>query len=382
MTKKMRDLQNQIQQLQKDAQDCLVDGEGKDLSKAEAFMDRADALQKEFELLGRVEKSDKAAAQAAAEQNPVDIPGKASGFEAMLKTLANKPLDAAEKALISGADAASGENHLVPEDVRAEISELRKTYVSAKPLVTVETTDALAGSVNYESGVPAGLTAFDDGDAIAEEANPTFVQKKFAIKWFGKLIPISRILLGAEKAGLMSYLNTWFVRNAILTENESIFAALKAGYNNGTVKTVAGWKALKKSINVDLDPSCLIDGVIVTNQSGFAALDAEEDKDGRPVLQENPANRTVKMFQGLPIHVFPDAQLKNIDATHFPLIYGSLKAGCTFVGHKALEFTPSDQYLFGKNQLCLRVIEGFDVMSTDTGAYIYGSFSVTPASAA
>ena len=175
----------------------------------------------------------------------------------------------------------------------------------------------------------------------------------------------------------MNYLNRWFVKNAVLSENAAIFAALKAGYADGTPKAVAGWKALKKSINVDLDPSCLVDGVIVTNQSGFAALDAEEDKDGKPVLQENPANRTQKLFQGLTIHVFPDAQLPNIDGTHFPMIYGSLKAGCTFVEHQSLEFTLDGSYLFNKNQNCLRVIEGFDVMSTDTSAYVYGSFSAS-----
>jgi HK97 family phage major capsid protein len=268
-------------------------------------------------------------------------------------------------------------NFLVPEDVRAAINELRKTYVSAKSLVTVETTDALAGSVNYEDGVPTGLTNFDDGEALAEEEGIKFVPKKFSIVHYGKIIPVSRILLGAEKGGLMSYINRFFLRNAILTENAAIFADLKAGYNGGTVKAVAGWKALKKSITKDLDPSCLLNGVIITNQSGFAALDEEEDNDGRPVLQANPANPTEKLFQGLPIHVFPDAQLPNIDATHFPMIYGDTKAGLTFVEHKALEFALSEHANFNKNQNTLRVIEGFDTMSTDTSAYIYGSFSAT-----
>lgn len=382
MNKTMRELQAKMQELKKTADGYMVDGEGRDLDKAAECFDQIDALQKEFDLEARREKAGKAGVPDDATGVPgAGAPEKADGFKAMAKMLAGKSMTDAEKALISGTNAASGENHLVPEDVRVEINELRKTYVSAKSLVTVETTDSLAGSVNYESGAPAGLTAFDDGDAIAEETNPTFVQKKFTIGWFGKLIPVSRILLGAEKAGLMGYLNRWFVRNAVLTENKDIFDTLKAGYNAGTVKAIAGWKALKKSINVDLDPSCLIDGAIITNQSGFAALDAEEDKDGKPVLQENPANRTEKLFQGLPIHVFPDAQLPNIDSTHFPMIYGSTKAGCTFVEHESLEFTLDGSYLFNKNQNCLRVIEGFDVMSTDTSAYIYGSFSATPASA-
>ena len=296
----------------------------------------------------------------------------------MTKKANHQPLTEGEKAaLITGSDAQNGENYLVPEDVKAAINELRRTYISARDIVTVETTDALSGSVNYEDGAPAGLSSFDDGDDIAEDEAPKFKKVPFAIKHYGKLIPVSRILIGAEKAGLMSYIDRWFVKNAIVTENTAIFAKLKAGYSNGQPKVVAGWKALKKSINVDLDPSCLIGGVVVTNQSGFAVLDEEEDNDGNPILQKNPANPTQKLFQGLPVVVYPDRLLPNIDATHFPVIYGNTKAGCTFVEHKALEFATSEHYGFGKNQNTLRVIEGFDVMSTDTGAYIYGSFTAS-----
>lgn len=375
MNKKMRELQAQMLALSEEAKGYM-EGETKDLAKAEETMNKIDELQKEYDLQARLMKTAKVEAQETAV--PATATEKANGFRVIAKMLARKPLDDIEKtALISGTDATQGENYLVPEDVKAEINELRKSYVSAKNLVTVETTDALAGSVNYESGTPAGLTAFDDGDAIAEETNVSFVKKAFTIGFRGKLIPISRILLGAEKAGLMSYLDRWFVKNAVLSENSEIFSTLKAGYANGVPKAVAGWKALKKSITVDLDPSCLLDGVIITNQSGFATLDAEEDSEGRPVLQPNPANPTQKLFQGLPIHVFPDAQLANIDATHFPVIYGSVKAGCTFVEHQSLQFTLSEHYLFNKNQNCLRVIEGFDAMSTDTDAYIYGSFTAT-----
>lgn len=373
MNKRMRELQNLMAQKAAEAKG-FTEGENKDLEKAAALLDEVDELQKEFDTLERIEKTNKAGVpEAPAPQ------AKVSGFKALAKILNKKALSDEEKALITGEDAQDGENLLVPEDVRAEINELRKTYKSAKHLVTVETTDALAGSVNYEASAPAGLTEFADGEDIANETNPKFVAKKFAIRHFGKLIPISRILAGAEKAGLMGYINRWFLKNAIISENAKIFATLKEGYNEGTPKAIAGWKALKKSITVDLDPSCLIDGVIVTNQSGFACLDEEEDKDGRPVLQPNPANPTQKLFQGLPVEVFPDAQLANIDATHFPMIYGATKAGATFVEHNALEFSVSEHFLFGKNQNCIRVIEGFDVMSTDTSAYIYGSFSATVA---
>lgn len=381
MNKRMRELMEQIQQKHKEAQACMVEGEGRDLAKAEKLFDEADDLQKEYDLEARKEKAGKVAAAAA----ETGIPGgtadeankKADGFKAVAKKLNGQGMTEAEKAMISGDNAENGENYLIPEDVNLEINELRKTYISAKSIVTVETTGSLTGSVNYEDGAPEGLTDFEDGAAIAEGDEPKFVRKSFKIQHKGKLIPISRILLGSEKAGLLGYINRWFLRSAVVSENAAIFGALKSGYNGGTPKAIAGWKALKKSINVDLDPSCKLQGVIVTNQSGFACLDEEEDANGRPILQVNPANPTEKLFQGLPVHVFPDAQLPNIDGTHFPVFYGDTKAGATFVEKQGLEFATSEHYGFNKNQNYMRVIEGFDVMSTDTGAYIYGSFTAT-----
>lgn len=373
MTKEMRELQALIVAKTAEAQG-LTSGENKDIEKAASILDEVDKLQKEFDTMARLESAKKA---KAAQLPGTDNTEKADGFKTITKMLKGQALTEEEKALISGDNASSGENYLIPEDVKTAINERRKTYVSAKELVTVETTDALSGSVVYEKGAPAGLTNFDDGDEIAIEANPEFDVIKFAIEHYGKVIPVSRILASAEKGGLMNYLDRWFVKNAIISENADIFATLKAGYNEGAPKAISGWKALKKSINVDLDPSCLIGGVIATNQSGFAALDEEEDNNGRPILQQNPANPTEKLFQGLPIKVYPDAQLPNIDGTHFPIFYGNTKAGATFKEFAALEFAYSEHANFNKNQNTLRVIEGFDTISTDTSAYIYGSFAAS-----
>lgn len=374
MNKRMRELQALIAQKSTEAKG-YTEGEAKDIAKAQGLLEEIKELQKELDVLAELEQVNKGNVPT----DPVPVAEKkANGFQMLAKMLHRKALNEVEKtALVSGTNSENGETYLVPDDVRAEINELRKSYISAKPLVNVTYTDALAGSETYEDGVPTGLVDFDDGDAIPEESGVKFVLKKFTIGFKGKLIPVSRILLGAAKASLMNYLNRWFVKNAVISENAKIFSTLKAGYNAGTPKALTGWKALKKSINKDLDPSCKIDGVIITNQSGWAYLDEEEDKNGRPILQPNPANATEKLFQNLVVHVFPDAQLPNIDSTHAPVIYGSTKAGCTFVEHLNLEFAISEHVLFNKNQNCLRVIEGFDTMSTDTSAYIYGSLDIS-----
>lgn len=382
MSKKLRTLKDKLATKTTEAQ-AFLEEDNKDLEKAKKLLDECDDIQKEIDATERLEKMTGAQAQEAVADavQAEEKETKEKSFSVIKKVLTKKALTDTEKALITGEDAEDGENYLIPEDIKLEINEYRKTYATARDIVTVEETASLTGSVNYETGTPAGLTAFDDGDEIDEEDNPSFTRKTFAIKFFGKLIPVSNILQIAERAGFMPYLNRWFLRNAIITENSKIFAVLKAGYNSGTPKEVAGWEALKRSINVDLDPSVKLTGMITTNQSGFADLDEEKDANGRPILQPNPANPTEKLFQGWQIKVFPDAQLPDNDDGSHPIIYGDTKAGATMKVFQDLQFAVSEHIFFNKNQSCIRVIEGFDVMSTDTTAYIYGSFTATPAPA-
>lgn len=365
MNKRMREILAAIEKAMNEVKSFK---DQKNFDDASAKLGEIKKLKKEYE----VEK-----ALFEAEQGKVPDKGnlntekKTDGFKVVAKMLKKQQLSDTEKALVTGGT--SGENLLIPEDVDLAIRELRKQYKSAKELVTVIPTESMSGGFNFEKGTPAGLTSLDDGADVDETGNPTFDRKPFAIKLFGKLIAVSNVLKGSEKAGLMAYINKWFVRNAIITENKEIFAKLE---EDKTAKALTGWKDLKTSINKDLDPSALIGAKIVTNQTGFDILDSEVDGQGRPILQPNPANPTEKLFQGLHIEMFSDAELPNVSGKA-PVFYGSINAGCYFIEKSGLEFAVSDQYLFGKNQTALRVIEGFDTIQADTKAYEYGTLTPT-----
>ncbi len=375
MNKRMREIKQEIAELKETATKAVNEKRFDDADKA---LKQINDLSRKYDLENKLFEMGKDETPKGKAQEPT-AQKKLNGFKVLAKAVNTgmKSLDDNEKALVTGGT--NGEDNLVPEDVRLEINELRKSYISARDIVTVIPTVALKGSFNYESGTPAGLTNFDDGAAITEDTEVSFVKKSFVISLYGKLIPVSRILEGAEQSQLMNYLNRWFIKNAILSENTKIFTVLKTGK---TAKSINGWKALKESINTDLDPSALFDGVIVTNQTGFTILDEEEDNEGRPVLQPNPANPTEKLFQGLPIKVYPDSQLANISTGKAPIFYGNTKAGANFMDYKELEFGVSTEYLFNKNQDCLRVVEGFDVIGTDNAdtTYMYGTFEATPSS--
>ncbi|PKM71512.1 MAG: phage major capsid protein [Firmicutes bacterium HGW-Firmicutes-16] len=382
MNKKMREIYEKMQAKLKEIETLSVDE--KNAGTVATLFDELDALQKSYDTEAKLYDAQKKFAGLA---GGVEVPAPTSeksgltGFGVISKMVRGQrleedemkfitPQNEVQKALITGADAVNGENFLVPEDVRTAIIELRRTYISLKDsgVVTVIPTQSLAGSFNFESGTPSGLTNFSDGGAVSTGADPTFVQKPFSIALYGMIIPISNVLTMTEKSGLMAYLNKWFVKNAVLTENAQIIAKLKVGK---PAKALSGWETLKASINKDLDPSCKIGGVIVTNQSGFVYLDSEKDLTGKPILQPNPANSTQKIFQDMAVLVLPDAQLPDVSSKH-PFFYGRTSDGCWFIDLLGYLFASSEHAGFSKNQTHMRMIEGFDTVQADKDAYCYG----------
>lgn len=363
----------------------LLDPE-KDGAAMATELDELDGLQKAYDLEQRLFEAEKAHVGAGfeAEKAGKGQEDKPSGFAILAKCLRNQPLteaerkaitpsDAVVKAMLTGDNSTNGEVNLIPEDVDNTIRELRKSYVSAKNLVTVMPTKVLTGSFTWESGAPAGLVNFSDGDDIPAGKEPTFTNVKFAIGLRGIIIPVSNLLTAVEAAGLTAYLNRWFVHNAVITENKAIFEALA---KDKTVVAISKLANLGKSMTVDLDPSCLIGAVIATNQSGFAAMEEETDANGRAMLQPDPSQATRKLYKGYAVQVFPNSVLPNIDDSHAPVFYGNTKAGVYFMELEYLLFDSSAHAGFGKNQTHFRVIEGFDVISADKAAYCYGSYAL------
>lgn len=372
MNKKMREILKKIEEKNVIANNYL---ETKELDKANGVIAEIEELQKEYEVAAKLFN---VAKEEVTEDKVAEVEEKkkTSGFAAITKMVTGKRLGDEEKALIIESDStvedAHGTNYLLPEDVQLAIRELRRKYMSAKDLglVNVIPTTALSGSTNFETDDDGLLSDFEDGNEVTEEEGPKFKKVPFAIKFKGKLIYISNILSGNEKAGLTSYLNKWFVKKAVRTENKDIFTTLAKGK---TAKAIKGLTALKTHINEDIDPSCKIGGVIITNQSGFAAMDAQKDKNGRGILESNPAKTTSKMYQDMPIYVFSNKELANVEGKA-PMFVGATDAGCDFMDKEGLEFATSEHFAFNKNQNTLRVMEGYDTVQTDTEAYSYVLF--------
>lgn len=367
MNKRMREIYAKIENLSERANQYLDEGKTKE---AEEIVNQINDLERQYVIAEKLQNNK--TAEITDEEIDKSIEAKkANGFAVMAKMLKGQKLSEVENAIIIESDNEenpNGTNYLIPEDVNVAIRELKRTYNSAKELVNVIPVSTLSGSTNFETEDDGLLDDFEDGAAISESNSPKFDKKSWKIKFKGKLIYISNIVLGNEKAQLMSYINKWFIRKAVRTENKDIFTALKNGKEAVEVK---GLRGLKKEINL-LDPA--LKQVIVTNTSGFAAMDDEEDKNGRGMLQTDPTNASRKMYQSLPIKVFDDSELPNIAEGKYPVFIGSTNDGCDFMDRESLDFATSEHFAFNKNQTTLRVIEGYDVVETDKDAYKYISF--------
>lgn len=380
MNKNMRDLQMQIDEHVKRAE-LFMSAENPDSEKAAAELDAADELQKQLDTAQRIEdarKKNLPTAVLAIEPEEKTV----NGYGIMAKLLRGRPLssaeldaisaadDAEQKALVTGTNARNGENYLCPEDIENDIKEYRKSYKQMRDFVNVEPTSALSGKCFYAQTPEAGLVPFDDGNEIDASSDPNFIPVPWTIAWYGALIPVSQILEEAEAVNLKNYINKWFVRRAVISENTAIFRALS------TIKQaveLVGVAAVKGAINTDIDPSCLIGGVVITNQTGFNTLDQEVDENGRGLLQPDPSQPDRKLLKGLRIEVFADTELANLDERHAPIFIGDIKSAITLKEFKRRMVAVSSHFAFNKAQDVFRIIEGFSAVPMDPTSFIFGA---------
>lgn len=369
MNKRMRELLQQINEKKQEARSLLNDGKNKEAKELTAEIRK---LQEEFDIeaaLFEEERDNMNTREISTEET--------DHVRTFLKALRGEDLTEEERALIVGGS--NNENLIIPEDVNTRINELRRSYKSARSLIGYYPTNTLTGSFVYEdTSTITELINFTDGEDVPAAGDPKFTPVQYAVKEYGGILPVSNVLLKNETGGLINYLGNWFNKKAVKTENKKIFDVLKTGK---TAKDISDWKALKKSLNIDLDPELATDIVIVTNQDGFNYLDEALDDTGRPILQPNPTNPTQKLFMGYPVEVFSNNLLPTTGTTtkKAPIFYGALKEGAVFVEREGLEFATSEHAGFGSNKTLIRVIELFDVIQADEDAYIYGEMTITGA---
>ena len=252
-----------------------------------------------------------------------------------------------------GSPAGSDGGFLVPEDIDHTIRELRRELNPLAPLFTEETVTAPTGWRVIDTAPTTAMPSIDEmGTVLNNSDQPAFGKVTYSLTKYGLRIPVSNELLNDEVANLMAYLGRWFAKKLVITENSLLITCLKTLTASAlTTEGVEADAAIKKILNKSLDPAISRSAVILTNQSGFDALDQLVDLNGRGLLQPDPTNATMYRMFGRRVVAMSDAQLPN--TSNKPEFFiGDFKEFAT---------------LFQK--------EGFEVASTDIGGNAWATDS-------
>lgn len=355
MRKNLEGLKNTIAQLQAEGKIEEAHDKLKDLTSLKNAIEVQEVLEKEE------------AENFAGEETKAVI-DKADHVVAFNKAVLGRNLTAVENALVEKTDEDGG--YLVPEDQKTQIEELKRQLTPLKQYCNVVKVNTKSGSMPMEVEADDVLINFEEMGEIPK-SEIKFGNVKWSLSDYGDIIPISNQLLQDEKANLTNYVGRRFSKKAVRTENKKIItfmqtAAKKEGNNHN---------AIKKALNVDLDPAIAASAKIFTNQDGFDFLDGLEDKDGHPLLKPSLADETQKLYKGHPIIVLSNKILKSTEGK-FTFYVGDMEEFISFFDRGTYEMAVSKEAGFTTYATLIRVVERFDVAVIDKDAML--QVEITP----
>ena len=376
MNKKMRELQAQITAKTAEAK-SFMDGENKDITKANAILDEVDALQKEFETEERMLKASKAAIPTEPEVTPTPI---AEPPVDSIKAFADAARHGFKAAMNEGSPADGG--YTVPVDISTRINKLKENHFSLRGFISHETVSTNAGSRTYQTRKQqTGFTQVGEGGKIGEVAGPKFSRIDYSIKKYAGYMPVTNELLADSDAAIANVITQWIAGESVATENAQILAKI----NSVEATAFKDLKDIKKAINVTL--SAFRGGItIYTNDDGVQYLDTLEDKNGRPLLSPDPTKpmelRLTVGPRSIPVVQIPNEVLASND-TKVPFIIGDLKEFMTEFDRAQLSIMQSTTAAvtgfnaFEEDMTLFRGIMRADFVIKDTLAIVRGEITVT-----
>ena len=266
---------------------------------------------------------------------------------------------------------------IVPSDIQTMIREQMRALNPLSELFTVETVSTNTGSRVRDTAPTNGFTKVAEMGTISKDDKPAFTKVEFTVEDYALIVPVSNDLLKDTDQNLLAYLSRWLGKKAVITENKLLLTLLTALDGSAASITETGaLKAIKKMVNVTLDPIFGVSASFLTNQSGFNFLDSLEDGNGRPLLQINPADRTQYMVGGRAVHVVSDAVLPN--KTTAPLYVGDFKSFGTLFRRQAMEIASTNVggNAWNTNSTEVRAITRLDAKQFDAAAVAAGKITL------
>lgn len=404
MNKEMQKLLKQINDKKNEVKSLVNDGK---LEKARAAKEELKELQDKFDLLFDLEDEEREGIENKVNAGTAKVVGgektdkknivKAfvnivkAGF--LHKEVSEEDAKVYKNAMSSDTtpndDGEIGAGITIPEDIRTDIIELRRSDDNLEQYVNVEGVVTSKGSRNIE--VNAEAVPFDNVDEEADFPDmdePKFKKIAYAIKKKGGILKITAELFEDTAANIMAYINKWIAKKTKATRNAMILKVLNE-MTAGKEVVVENLDSLKDIFNEELDPAIAATSIVITNQSGFNYLDKLKDEEGNYILQKDPTGKTKGklLFGEYPIVKLSKRTLKSVEIKggdgdtvtgyKHPVFCGDLKEALTLFDRNVITIDMNDKAagLWEKDMTGIKVRDRFDVQAVDTEAVVKGEIT-------
>lgn len=403
MTKQMRELLKRINDMKNAIRG--LQGQGKTADMQEKMTELKN-LQKEFDMLADLEDDaeegvkDSVNAGRAKEAGQEEKPTKAkvtTAFVSLMKAMFSgkrpkeEDVEVYDTMTTSKAEDDNDEKGIgvtVPDDLRTDIEELRRSADNLEQYVNIEIVRTKEGTRNIEAD--ADSTPFPEvaeGGQFQDQADPKFKQVHYVIKKYGGILKATLELFEDTAENVWRYISKWLAKKSRATRNARILAVLSE-MTAGAEIAVSNLDALKDIFNVQLDPAIAAGAVVVTNQRGYNFLDKLKDENQRYILQPDPTQPTRKLLFGLyPIiklsqKTLPSTEVKSGDTVtdyKHPIYCGDLKEAVTLFDRRLYSVDLNDRAAeYWKFDLKgVKARDRFDVQPVDEGAVVKGEVTET-----
>lgn len=376
MNKKMREILSQIQAKTLEAKG-FMDGENKDVEKANALMVEVEKLQAEYETEKKIYEAEKLAGTvgAQAEEPTKKAENAISMFAKAVRSIIQG------KGLVEGVGEDGG--YTVPEDVQTKVNHWAEVSYSLLTDIDVVKVTTNKGARTYQKKADADVFVdLDENGAITKEITaPQFERVTYSIQDRAGFMPVSNDLVADSDANIVGIVSDWLGKANVATSNAKILALIaeKGEVDLGDVD------GIKKTVNVTLGQAYKGGAKIITNDDGLNYLDTLKDENGRPILNPDPTDSAKLQLRCgtvvVPIKVIPNKILAS-DGTKVPFIVGDLKAGIRKWDRQAMSIKASDVATIGSfnayamNMTLFRAILRDDYTLMDSDAFVNGYITV------
>ena len=262
----------------------------------------------------------------------------------------------------------------IPQDIRTTINKLVRRFDSLEQYVNKEFVTTPTGSRVFEKWSDIKPLANLDAEdaAIGDNDDPKLTLVKYAIKRYAGITTATNTLLKDTAENILAWLSDWIAKKVVVTRNLKIIEAMDAV---PAKPTIANFDDIKNLALKGLDPAIRSTSFFLTNTSGITELAKVKDAMGNYLLQRDVTQPDRYLIEGKQVVEIADKWLPSKSGNH-PLYFGDLKQAVTLFDreHLSLLTTNIGAGAFEKDLTKIRVIDRFDVVTTDKEAFVAGSF--------